>query len=189
MGAASSSGKQCFGAKTKNILPNFDQSTSTEQALVNIEGQLDTIKKRTKVTETKISDLTASAINKKKAGDQRGAIRDLKQLKLQKSELGKLDGQMTQLEEQKILIQSTNSDIDVVKSMRTGVATIRSIQDTHNVGVEAIQELHDEIQENLDDMKERNDFFVSALEDDKDKLLAELNDLEESVQDAQEDKE
>ena len=36
-------------------------------------------------------------------------------------------------------------------------------------------------------MKERNDFFVSALEEDKDKLLAELNELETSVQDAQED--
>ena len=99
MGASNSLGKRCFGVKAGSKLPSFDESITTEQALERIESQLDTIKKRTKVVEVKIGDYTTSAISKKKAGDQRGAIRDLKQLKLQKSELGKLDGQMTQLEE------------------------------------------------------------------------------------------
>ena len=46
------------------------------------------------------------------------------------------------------------------------------------LNIDAIQELNDEIQENQQEMKERNDFFASAIDEDKADLLAELDGLE-----------
>ena len=43
--------------------------------------------------ENKIRDSKAQALAKKKAGDQRGAVMALKQMKMFEGELTKLDGQ------------------------------------------------------------------------------------------------
>ena len=60
------------------------------------------IEKRVKVTENKIKDAKATALTKKKAGDQRGAIMAMKNLKMFEGELTKLDGQQIMLEQQKM---------------------------------------------------------------------------------------
>ena len=57
---------------------------------------------------------------KKKAGDQRGALMALRQIKMHEGELNKLDGQQIMLEKQKMTIRSTHADLDVIKSMQEG---------------------------------------------------------------------
>ena len=49
--------------------------------------------------ENKIKDAKAQALAKKKAGDQRGAVMALKQMKMFEGELTKLDGQQIMLEQ------------------------------------------------------------------------------------------
>lgn len=56
------------------------------------------INKRIKVYENKIKDSKADALAKKKAGNQRGAILAMKQMKMYEGELTKLDGQQIMLE-------------------------------------------------------------------------------------------
>ena len=69
-----------------------------------MENQCETINKRIKVYENKIQDAKADALAKKKAGNQRGAILAMKQMKMYEGELTKLDGQQIMLEQQKMTI-------------------------------------------------------------------------------------
>ena len=62
-----------------------------------LESQCGTIGKRIVVMENKIKDARAMALSKKKAGDQRGAVMALKQMKMYEGELTKLDGQQIML--------------------------------------------------------------------------------------------
>ena len=63
-----------------------------------MEQQCENINKRIKVYENKIKDAKADALAKKKAGNQRGAILAMKQMKMFEGELTKLDGQQIMLE-------------------------------------------------------------------------------------------
>ena len=90
------------------------------QTIERLENQCETIRKRIIVTENKVKDAKAAALAKKKAGDQRGAVLALKQMKMYEGELSKLDGQQIMLEQQKMTIQSTAADIDVVNSLKAG---------------------------------------------------------------------
>ena len=72
------------------------------------------------MNENKVKDAKATALAKKKAGDIRGATLALKQMKMYEGEITKLSGQQIMLEQQKLTIQSTNADIDVVNSLKAG---------------------------------------------------------------------
>ena len=52
--------------------------TDPTQTIEKLENQCATIEKRVKVMENKIKDAKATALAKKKAGDQRGAVMALK---------------------------------------------------------------------------------------------------------------
>ena len=70
--------------------------------------------------ENKIKDAKSTALTRKKAGDQRGAVMALKQMKMYEGELTKLDGQQIMLEQQKMTIQSAHADVDVVNALTAG---------------------------------------------------------------------
>ena len=91
-----------------------------DQTLERLEGQCSTIEKRIKVMENQIKDAKATALAKKKAGDIRGATLALKKMKMYEGEITKLDGQQMMLEQQKMTIQSTMADKDVVDSLKHG---------------------------------------------------------------------
>ena len=126
--------------------------------------------------ENKIRDSKAQALAKKKAGDQRGAVMALKQMKMFEGELTKLDGQQIMLEQQKMTIQSTHADVDVVNSLRAGNQAITNMN--ANMDVDSIADLQDEMAENMQEIQERNELFSNAAEEGKDDLLAELDEME-----------
>ena len=126
--------------------------------------------------ENKIKDSKAQALAKKKAGDQRGAVMALKNMKMFEGELTKLDGQQIMLEQQKMTIQSTHADVDVVNSLRAGNQAITNMN--KNMDVDSIADLQDEMAENMQEIQERNELFSAAAEENKDDLLAELDDIE-----------
>ena len=100
--------------------------------------------------ENKIKDAKATALTKKKGGDQRGAVMALKQMKMFEGELTKLDGQQIMLEQQKMTIQSTHADVDVVNSLRAGNQAITNMN--ANMDVDSIADLQDEMAENMQEI-------------------------------------
>ena len=90
---------------------------------------------------------------KKKAGDQRGAVMALRQMKMFEGELTKLDGQQIMLEQQKMTIQSTHADVDVVNSLRAGNQAIGNMNS--QMDVDSIADLQDEMAENMQEVAER----------------------------------
>merc|ERR1711981_221225 len=100
----------------------------------------------------------------------------LKQMKMFEGELTKLDGQQIMLEQQKMTIQSTHADVDVVNSLRAGNQAITNMN--ANMDVDSIADLQDEMAENMQEIQERNELFSAAAEENKDDLLAELDEME-----------
>ena len=115
-----------------------------------LEAQCETINKRIVVMENKIKDAKASAIQKKKAGDTRGALMALKQSKMYEQELTKLDGQQVMLEQQKMTIQSTAADADVINSLKAGNTAIKNMN--QQMDVDSIADLQDDMQEQMQEV-------------------------------------
>ena len=63
-----------------------------------IQESFDIVQMRANVLETRITDLKKEALAKKKAGDQRGALLKMKQIKTCQNDILKLDGQLLMLE-------------------------------------------------------------------------------------------
>ena len=80
------------------------------------------------------------------------------------------------LEQQKMTIQSTHADVDVVNSLKAGNQAIGTMN--KQMDVDSIADLQDEMAENMQEVAERQDLFAAAAEEGKDDLLAELDDLE-----------
>ena len=91
-------------------------------------------------------------------------------------ELTKLDGQQIMLEQQKMTIQSTAADIDVVNSLKQGNQAIGTMN--KQMDVDTIADLQDEMAENMAEVQERQDLFTAAAEEGQEDLLAELDDME-----------
>ena len=85
-----------FGKKQAPVeAPKIDQA----ETIAKLTQQCTNIEKRIKVVENKSADAKKLALEKKKAGDQRGALQALKQSKMYEKELAKLDGQQLMLEQ------------------------------------------------------------------------------------------
>ena len=80
------------------------------------------------------------------------------------------------LEQQKMTIQSTHADVDVVNSLRAGNQAIGNMN--AQMDVDSIADLQDEMAENMQEVQERQDLFAAAAEEGKEDLLAELDELE-----------
>ena len=67
-----------------------------------------------------MNDLKKSALEKKKAGNTKGALMDMKQMKMREKEIAKLDGQALVLQEQQMMIEGAHGDQSVVAAMKAG---------------------------------------------------------------------
>ena len=112
----------------------------------------------------KTAELRTAAITKKKAGDQRGALMAMKNMKMQEKELAKLDGQSIMLEQQKTMIESANFDVGVINSIKAGKDAITVMNKEMNV--DDIAELKDELEDQMAEISERQEFFASVANED-----------------------
>ena len=107
-----------FGGKDK---PKEAPKPKDPQETINtLNNQCETVKKRITVLENRTADLKKEALAKRKAKDERGALMALKKMKMFEKELQKLDGQSIMLEQQKMMIESTHFDVDVINGMKEG---------------------------------------------------------------------
>jgi len=100
----------------------------------------------------------------------------LRQMKMFQGELTKLDGQQIMLEQQKMTIQSTHSDVDVVNTLKVGNQAIGNMN--KQMDVDSIADLQDEMAENMQEYQERQDLFSGVAEEGQEDLMAELDDIE-----------
>lgn len=126
--------------------------------------------------ENKIKDAKALALSKNKAGDKRGALLAMKQMKMYEQEVTKLDGQQIMLEQQKMTIQSTRADVDVVNTLKVGNTAITGMN--KQMDVDSIADLQDDMAENMQEVEARQELFAGVAEEGKEDLLDELNELE-----------
>ena len=146
------------------------------EAIQDLTRQCEIVEKRIKVLDNKSKELKATALAKKKAGDQRGALLALKQSKMQEKELAKLDGQSMMLEQQKMMIESANFDIGVVNGIKGGKDVIASLNKQMNV--DDIANLKDELDDMMQENAERQDYFAGVAQEGQDELMGELDELE-----------
>ena len=97
-------------------------------------------------------------------------------MKMFEGELTKLDGQQIMLEQQKMTIQSTAGDYEVIFYMKEANEKIKEMNEV--VNADTVAEVQENLAENMQQVEERQDLFAAAAEEGKDDLLAELDELE-----------
>ena len=75
-----------------------------------LQESCDVVQQRANVLETRVNDAKKEALAMKKAGNTRGAMLKMKQIKQYQGELVKLDGQLLMLEQQRGMIESSHFD-------------------------------------------------------------------------------
>ena len=147
-----------------------------QETIDKLNTQCESIKKRINVLENRTKDLKQEALAKRKAKDERGALMALKKMKMFEKELQKLDGQSIMLEQQKMMIESTNFDVGVISGMKEGATAMEQMNKQMNV--DDIADLKEELEDQMAEIQERQEFFANAAEEDKEDLMGELDELE-----------
>lgn len=167
--------KKLFGIGGGKPAPQQPKADPLE-TIAKLNEQCDTVQKRIKVLENRTAELKNTAIQKKKAGDTRGALMAMKNMKMQEKELAKLDGQSIMLEQQKMMIESSNFDVGVINSIKAGKDAIENMNKQMNV--DDIADLKDEMEDLQAEINERQEFFADVAQEGQDELLDELDALE-----------
>ena len=130
------------GSKPKAEAP---KEVDPREAMNKLDAQYEAVNKRINVIENRVKDSKATALAKRKAKDERGALNALRQMKMYEKELQKLDGQQAVLAQQKMMIESTHFDKDVVKSMTEASKQVEQMN--KQMDVDDIAEVYENIQE------------------------------------------
>ena len=77
----------------------------------------------------------------------------LKKMKMYEKEITKLDGQSIMLEQQKMAIESTHFDVDVISGMKQGAKAMEQMNKEMNV--DDIADLKDELADQMAEVDER----------------------------------
>lgn len=103
----------------------------------------------------------------------------MKRKKLYEAEVDKIQNVKMTLETQVINLESAAQNAETYKAMKAGTNTMQKIR--NNVGIDAVDDIMDEIQEEMQMAQEVNNAIaqpVDPLMADEDDLLAELQELE-----------
>ena len=162
-----------FGKKeVKKEAPQKDPG----ETLKMLTEQCDTVQKRINVLEQRQADLKKDALAKRKAKDERGALMALKKMKMFEKEVMKLEGQSIMLTQQKMMIESTHFDVDVINGMKQGKQTMEGLNAQMNV--DDIADLKDDLADLEAENAERQEFFAGIAQENNEDLLGELDELE-----------
>eukprot|EP00347_Sterkiella_histriomuscorum_P009781 403339917 len=173
--------KKLFGSTNaptaKQAAPIADPMVTMQR----LQEQIESVKARSKKVEVEMQNRLKEALEKKKQKDNRGAIFALKRKKMLEGELGKLDGQMIMLEQQRLMIETSMVDTQVFQALNEGSRTIEAQSKMTNI--DDMEELKERLEEQKADMDEKNEFFIRAGQmEDEDELLDELNELEAQME-------
>ena len=160
----------------KKEAPKEAPKVDPQDAMRKIQESCDIVQMRANVLETRISDLKKEALAKKKAGDQRGALLKMKQIKTCQNDILKLDGQLLMLEQQRGMIESAHFNKQVFQGLDQGKKAVDAMQ--KDMEVDAMEELQDEIKEQAEKQQELDDVFIKHGQEAMEGLGDELDELE-----------
>mmetsp|Transcript_16263 Transcript_16263/g.23612 ORF Transcript_16263/g.23612 Transcript_16263/m.23612 type:complete len:224 (+) Transcript_16263:33-704(+) len=155
------------------------QSTNPQSTIVTLRESIKTQEKREEHLENKIEALVREAKAKMAKGDKKGALFAMKRKKMYEGEADKIQNVKMTLETQVINLESAAQNAETYKAMKAGTSTMAKIRT--DVGIEKVDDIMDEIQEEMQLAQEINTAIaqpVDPLLTDEDDLLAELNELE-----------
>ena len=89
--------KKLFGGGSSQPKAQPKQEVDPREAINKLQAQNDAITKRINVLENRVKEAKTTAIAKRKAKDERGALNALRSMKMYEQELKKLDGQQAVL--------------------------------------------------------------------------------------------
>jgi hypothetical protein len=149
-----------------------------------IEDQLSDLNKDRQILERDIKLFHKEALEKKKAGNDRGALIALKKKKQRERALDQLYGVMTNLENAKMAVDSAMTVNETVGAMKHSTNVISA--QMNGLSVEDIKEVHEELQNNTETVNEMMnaisaDFSGMSPEDDED-IMRQLAEMDEEIQ-------
>ena len=148
-----------FGGKQQPAAAKQPE-VNPQEMIEKLNTQIETVEKRSKVLENRCNDLKATALQKKKAKDNRGALMAMKQMKMVEKELAKLDGQQVMLTEQKMMIESTHFDVGVINTITNSKNAMSEMN--KKLDNDEIADLKDELADMQAENEERQAFFAEA---------------------------
>ena len=166
--------KKMFGGgeAKKPAAPQID----AQETITKLNAQCENVQKRINVVENKMADMKREALEKRKKKDDRGALICLQKMKMYEKEVKKLDGQSIMLENQKMMIESTHFDKDVISGMKDGKDVMEQMN--KQMDIDDIAELQDDLADQQAEIEQRQEFFANVADEGKEDLMAELDELE-----------
>ena len=147
-----------------------------QDAIKNINEQIENIDAREKLLEKKMHTLTQEALKLNKEKNKRGAVLALKKKKMIEGEYNKISGMKLMLEQQKVQIEATINDVEIFTALKEGNDAIRNIG--RQVNIENFEDLREDLQEQHENAEEIGKFFGEFAKEGEDELLEELEELE-----------
>jgi len=167
-----------FGGGKKKEKPTDPQEALN--TISKLRTTLEDMDKRQKVLEAKARNELETAKEKNRQKDKRGALYSLKKKKMYEAEVGKLDAQKMNLEQQIFMIEGAHTNVSVFDSMRAAQATITNQH--RNITVEKVDELRDQMEEHQQLQDEISEALTQPMGNlmnmDDDALMDELDQLE-----------
>ena len=164
--------KMFGGGEKKPAAPQVD----AQETISKLNAQCENVQKRINVVENKMADMKKEALEKRKKKDDRGALICLQKMKMYEKEVKKLDGQSIMLENQKMMIESTHFDKDVISGMKDGKNVMEQMN--KEMDIDDIAELQDDLADQQAEIEQRQEFFANVADEGKEDLMAELDELE-----------
>lgn len=115
-----------FGSKA-DAKPAQAAPVDTQGTIQKMQGQIENIDMRIKKIENDANNYKKIAVEKKKAGDSRGAVIALRKSKMYDKELAKLEGQSMMIEQQMQMIQGAQFDSNTMQAMKAGKETMETL--------------------------------------------------------------
>jgi charged multivesicular body protein 4 len=179
-----------FGKKDKS---GGSSSSSAQKGPVDVNSRLqqmqdaeETLRKREMVLTKRMETELQAARTAQQKGNKTVALRHLKQKKAYEEQLGRLSGQMTNMQTMMLKIEEAQTGTVTMSALAGGAQGLESIQ--KNMSVEKVEDVMAKVQEATDLANEG----LAALSQpiggemyDDDDLLAELDELDEQELDEQ----
>lgn len=133
--------QRMFGRKKQKPKPTITD------VVLNLQRTIDLMHKKQKFLKTKIDRELRNAKENLKT-NKRVAILAMKKKKMYESQLSKIDGTILNLEMQKIAIESSVMDIEILSTMKQGSETLKEMNDWMNI--DDVEDVMADIQEQME---------------------------------------
>lgn len=143
--------------------------------ILRIRESLDTQEKREAHLQKKIDTLTAEAKAKLAKKDKKGALFAMKRKKMYEAEIVKIENVKMTLETQVMNLEAATQNAETFKAMKSGTDAMKQVR--HDVGIENVDDMMDDIKEEMDMANEISNAMASPVDPyayDEDEMLAEL---------------